>query len=52
MEHLNKSLPLRYPDLRPQLTPDVVQEIMEKHTRVAEDYKEQLKQLESEYEVL
>jgi len=52
IEHLNKSLPLRYPGLRPQLTPSVIQEIMEKHTRVAEDYKAQLKHLEKEYEVL
>lgn len=46
LELLTKSLHLKYPDLRTKLTNEVIQEIQEKYTMCAKDYKKQLKLLE------
>jgi len=50
LELLTKSLHLKYPDLRNKLTNEVIQEIQEKHTMCAKDYKKQLKLLEMVFE--
>ena len=46
LELLTKSLHLKYPDLKTKLSNEVIQEIHEKHTMSAKDYKKQLKLLQ------
>ena len=49
-ELLTKSLNLRYPVHKNQLTPSVISEIQEKHTACAHNYTDQLNFFEGEYE--
>lgn len=47
---LTKSLHLKFPDFKTKLSPEIIQEIQEKHACCAKDYLGQLKLLEKIYE--
>jgi len=49
-ELLTKSLNLRYPFHKKKLTPSVIQEIQENHTACAQNYSDQLRFFEKEYQ--
>ena len=47
---LNQSLLLKYPKHRPLLTPEAIEDIHHHHTVTCEDFDEQIRSLEKEYE--
>ena len=46
---LARSLALKYPQHKSQLTPEVIQELQEKYTYVATNYRDQISFLEAQY---